>query len=793
MRSFVFKTDFLRVVPFFLLLTPSLLWSQGTLADYQRADSFDARTRGLVVGVAEAPNWIGETDRFWYRTSVQGGNRFVRVDPAALAKGPAFDHERLAASLSEIFQGRPIPRPGARPGAPGPASTSDTITAVTLPFNTFEYIDEETVIQFVLADSTWRCGLNDYVCRTAGPVPERGERDRGIGYQAGPGQLWRIQDNEPVLSPDSTTEAFIQNYNVAVRKVGSEDFTLLSQDGSEGNTYTHASMVWSPDSKKLAVYRVIPGHQREIHYVDSSPEDQLQPKHSTLIYAKPGDVLDKEEPVIFDVEGHRQIDVDNALFPNAYTLSELEWRKDGRHLTFEYNQRGHRVYRIIEVDAETGATRAVISEEPETFFYYSDARGNGGTRFRHDLNDGEEIIWMSERDGWAHLYLYDGATGRVKNQITKGEWVVRAVEWVDEENRQVWFRASGMYPGKDPYFLHYYRINFDGTGLTAFTDADGQHSVSFSPDREIYVDRWSRVDLPPVAQLRRTSDRSVIMELEEADDSALLATGWRYPEVFVSKGRDGATDIWGIIVRPTDFDPAKRYPVIEYIYAGPHAAFVPKTFSTQRNLQTMAELGFVVVQIDGMGTALRSKAFHDVSWKNIKDAGFPDRILWHRAVASRYPWYDISQVGIYGTSAGGQNSMAALLFHPEFYSVAVSAAGCHDNRMDKIWWNELWMSWPLGPHYAASSNVDNAHLLEGKLLLILPELDTNVDPSSTMQVVNALIEADKDFDFLVVPGADHGSGGQYGVRKRYDFFVRHLLGVDPPDWNKSGAGDGGAG
>ncbi|MGW8267819.1 MAG: DPP IV N-terminal domain-containing protein, partial [Longimicrobiales bacterium] len=540
MRPFVFKADFLRTLPFVLLLTPGLAWSQGTLADYQRADSFDARTRGLVVGVAEEPNWIGETNRFWYRVSVEGGNRFVRVDPAALTKGPAFDHERVAASLNGLFRDRPLPRPGARPGAAGTAEPGDTLTAVTLPFNTFEYVDGEPAIQFVLADSTWRCGLQDYACRSVGPVPERPGRGRGIGYQAGPGQLWRAQGDEPLLSPDSTMEAFIQNYNVAVRRVGAEDYTLLSRDGSEGNTYTHASMVWSPDSKKLAAYRVIPGYQREIHYVDSSPEDQLQPKHSTLIYAKPGDVLDKEQPVIFDVERQRQIDVDDALFPNAYTLSELEWRKDGRHLTFEYNQRGHQVYRIIEVDAETGAARAVISEEPETFFYYSDARGNGGTRFRHDLNDGKEIIWMSERDGWAHLYLYDGTTGEVKNQITKGEWVVRAVEWVDEENRQVWFRASGMYPGKDPYFLHYYRINFDGTGLTAFTDADGQHSVSFSPDRGFYVDRWSRVDLPPVAQLRRTSDRSVIMELEEADASALLATGWRFPEVFVSKGRDGA-------------------------------------------------------------------------------------------------------------------------------------------------------------------------------------------------------------------------------------------------------------
>jgi dipeptidyl aminopeptidase/acylaminoacyl peptidase len=287
-----------------------------------------------------------------------------------------------------------------------------------------------------------------------------------------------------------------------------------------------------------------------------------------------------------------------------------------------------------------------------------------------------------------------------------------------------------------------------------------------------------------MAELRRTSDRSLIMELETADDSALLATGWQYPEVFVSRGRDGVTEIWGVIVRPTNFDPGRRYPVIEYIYAGPHSAFVPKAFSTHRNMQAMAELGFIVVQVDGMGTALRSKAFHDVSWRNIRDAGFPDRILWHRAVAEEYLYYDLSQVGIYGTSAGGQNAMAALLFHPDFYTLAVSAAGCHDNRMDKIWWNELWMSWPLGPHYSASSNVDNAHLLRGRLLLILPELDTNVDPSSTMQVVNALIEAEKDFDFLMVPGADHGSGGEYGVRKRYDFFVEHLLGVDPPNWNQ---------
>ena len=733
--------------------------AQGTLADYQRAESFAERSRGLVVDVAEAPQWIGDSSRFWYRKSVQGGNRFVLVDAATASRAEPFDHDRLAAAIN--------------------AARGDTVSAVTLPFPRFTFVENETAIEFALADSTWRCTLAAYRCENRGAVQERiSDRNRWYPWQAGPGQRWRIPGEEPRRSPDGKLEAFIQNYNVAVRAVGEDGYRLLSQDGTEGNRYTHASLVWSPDSRLLAVYRVVPGYPREIHYVRSSPEDQIQPEHSTLLYAKPGDVLDKERPVIFDVAAGTAMEVDEALFPNAYSLSPLAWRKDGRHLTFEYNQRGHQVFRVIEVDAVSGAVRALVSEEPKTFFDYS------GKRFRFDVDDGREVVWMSERDGWNHLYLLDGATGRVKSQITKGDWVVRSVDTVDVANRRVWFKASGMDAGRDPYFLHQFSVGFDGKGLTRYTEEDGSHEVSLSPDLAFYVDRWSRVDKPPVAVLRRTSDRSVVMELERADDSALLATGWRYPEVFVAKGRDGVTDIWGIITVPTDFDPAKKYPVIESIYAGPHSSFVPKTFSTNASRQSLAELGFVVVQMDGMGTSNRSKAFHDVAWKNLKDAGFPDRILWHQAVAAKYPWYDISNVGIYGTSAGGQNSMGALLFHPEFYKVAVSAAGCHDNRMDKIWWNELWMSWPLGPQYAASSNVDNAHLLEGRLLLILPEMDTNVDPSSTLQVVNALIKADKDFDFAMAPGQDHGTGGEWGVRKRNDFFVRHILGVDPPDWNR---------
>ena len=289
----------------------------------------------------------------------------------------------------------------------------------------------------------------------------------------------------------------------------------------------------------------------------------------------------------------------------------------------------------------------MITEEPKTFFCYS------GKKFRHDLDDGKEIIWMSERDGWNHLYLYDGATGEVKHQITKGEWVVRSVVQVDEKARQIYFAASGMYPGKDPYFVHYYRINFDGTGLLPLTPGRRQsHRRRSRPTSSTTSTRIRASTCAPVTELRRTADGALVVELEKADITALTKAGWKAPEVFVAKGRDGTTDIWGVIVRPTNFDPAKKYPVIENIYAGPQGSFVPKSFAAYNAMQAQAELGFIVVQIDGMGTNNRSKAFHDVAWKNLKDAGFPDRILWHKAAAAKYPYYDITRVGLYGNVGG---------------------------------------------------------------------------------------------------------------------------------------------
>jgi dipeptidyl aminopeptidase/acylaminoacyl peptidase len=740
-----------------------------TTADYERALGLRQRYERLVIGVPETPVWIADSARFYYRRSVTGGHEFVLVDAASGEKRPAFDHERLAVSLSKLLDGK--------------------WSGQTLPFTTFRFVEAERSIEMQVDQTRVRCGLEDYACRVQQrPAPTPAGVLRGV---SGPVRGPHMNPSDtPRRSPDGKWEAIIQNYNLAVRQVDTDKLTMLSQDGSEGNYYELESVVWSPDSTKVAAYRVRPGHRRTVHYVESSPEDQLQPRHWTLQYAKPGDLLDLEQPVIFHLNPVRQLEIANTLFPNPYELSAAVWRRDGRAITFEYNQRGHQAYRIIEADAATGQTRTVVAEDAKTFFYYNGANDtrSSGKRYRYDIDDGREVIWMSERDGWNHLYLIDGATGAVKTQITRGPWPVRGVQKVDEKARQIWFSAGGRNAGEDPYFQHYYRVNFDGSALTALTTVAADHQVVYSGDMQYFVDTYSRVDLPTVSELRRTSDRSLVAELERVDAGALVKAGWKPPEVFTAKGRDGVTDIWGLIFRPSQFDPSKKYPVIENIYAGPHGSHVPKNFAALHASQAQAELGFIVVQIDGMGTSNRSKAFHDVAWQNIGDAGFPDRILWHRAVAAKDPSYDITRVGIYGGSAGGQNAMRALLFHQDFYKVAVSYAGCHDNRMDKIWWNEQWMGWPLGPQYAASSNVDHAARLQGRLLLVVGELDTNVDPASTMQVVNALIKADKTFDLLVVPGENHNAarGGEfarYGLRKQFDFFVQHLLGVTPPNWN----------
>ena len=790
-----------------LILMPRGANAQGTLDDYRRAATINQRFANLTTGLVQGESWSGRTNQAVYRVSVLGGARFVRVDADQWRKQPAFDHASVARSLSD--------------------ATGQRYTEVTLPFPSITLVDNGAAFEGDANGSRYRCVVATSACTSVGAASAAGGGRGGAGGGGGRGAgapAPRCAGETPVqagvarnevFSPDCKTVAFVQNYNIAIKSAPaptsgrggrggatSNPYTMLSTDGSEGDAYLVNSIVWSPDSKKLVAYRQKPGYKRVPYYIQSSPPDQVQPKLVPYgqapgnfgggVYPKPGDLLDSNQPAIFDVETKSQIIVDRSLFPNPYAISRAVWRKDNGAYSFQYNQRGHMIYRVLEVDATTGAVRPMIDEVTKSFFMYSDAGHNfaydvsahcrlaqgGGTC---DSYSGGEMIWASERDGWNHLYMIDGRTGRVKNQITKGDWVMRGVDSVDVPNRQIYFRAGGVNANQDPYFIHYYRINFDGTGLVAYTEADGNHNITWSADHKYYLDSYSRVDLPTVVELRRASDRATL-PLEKGDMSAAVAAGFRAPEVFVSKARDGKTDIWGIIVRPVTFDANKKYPVIEQIYAGPHGSFVPKTWGGGQALTSLAEIGFVLVQIDGMGTANRSKAFHDYAWKNIADAGFADRILWMQAVNKKYPWFDISRVGIYGTSAGGQNAAGAVFFHPEFYKVAVANSGCHDNRMDKIWWNEAWMG-EMGPHYAANSNVTAAKNLKGHLYLTVGEMDTNVDPSSTMQVVNALIEAGKDFDLLVTPNGGHGATGPDGTRRRNDFFVRWLLGVTPPDWN----------
>ena len=430
------------------------------------------------------------------------------------------------------------------------------------------------------------------------------------------------------------------------------------------------------------------------------------------------------------------------------------------------------------MSAQTGKVRTIIEETAATFVNYP-------RHFRYDFADTSKMIWMSERDNWNHLYLYNAAKGKVIKQITKGTWCVREIVKVDEKAKAIYFSASGVNPNEDPYHIHYYRIDMDGKNMICLTPAEGNHQAVFNYDMKYVVDKYSKVDTPPVTELRSGVDGALISTIAKADISKLKESGWVAPEIFKAKARDGITDIWGIIQRPTNFDPTKKYPVIEYIYAGPGDAYTPKSFIAYNwNTTALAELGFIVVQMDGMGTAWRGKKFEELCYKNLKDAGFPDRELWIKAAAAKYPYIDANNVGIFGASAGGQESTTAVLLHGDFYKAAYSSCGCQDNRMDKIWWNELWMGYPVDKSYEECSNVVNAHKLQGALMLVVGELDDNVDPSSTFQVANALEKAGKDFELVVLPGVHHTMGEKFGEHKRFDFFVKNLLKVTPPKWNE---------
>lgn len=725
--------------------------SQGTVEDYNRAYSLRSLYGAQQVYYSGVnPVWIEDTGNFWYVRHTPQGDEYVRVDAARRKRSALFDQWKMAEALSR--------------------QTGKSFGPMDLPLRQCRVTAGMDTLRFVAEETNWCYDIRRNRLSREGKV-----------VSPPPARHWMEVDDEkeggPVLSPDGRYMAYIRNDNVYVREQATGKERQLSLDGTSGNYYS-VDIRWSPDSRKVAACRIRPAEKRYVYYVESSPSDQLQPRLHKQEYAKTGDELRFKVPCIFDVETGKNLIPSTVLFDRQYELYGPVWNKDSKAITFEYNERGHKVYRVLEMSAVDGSVRPLIEEKEEKYVNYPRI-------YRNYLQDGKRIIWSSERDNYNHLYMYDRATGKPTHQITSGNWYVREVQYVDERNEQIYFSANGMNPEEDPYLIHYYRIGFDGKGLVKLTPEEGMHKAWYSPDHRYLVDVYSKVDQAPVTVLRDARDGRVLMPLEKADISRLLANGWKAPEVFTAKGRDGKTDMWGIIYRPSNFDPSRKYPVIEYIYSGPGDQYVPKTFSSYNWWMTsLAELGFIVVQVDGMTTSFRSKEFEEVCYKNLKDAGLPDHIAWIKAAAQKYPYMDIDRVGIFGCSAGGQESTAAVLFHPEFYKAAYSACGCHDNRMDKIWWNELWMGYPVDESYKACSNVENAHLLQRPLMLVVGEMDDNVDPASTMQVANALIKANKDFDLVVIPGARHTMGEDFGEHKRYDFFVRHLLGVNPPAWDK---------
>lgn len=778
------------------------------------------------------PHWIKGEAKFWYRNDNPGGEReFFLVDAESGEKRPAFDHKKIDPKTIEKLEfdqqllkavGRsktwtidresgeirenegkaePTGLPSGnliRPSRGGGPETNIIFKNALQIRVELVWIDPsgnkrsygfleagEERDQHTFAGHVW--AIFDDEKRLRGVF--EGRRGGGIARIAGPPKV-PPPNKKPapkkaaeVDSPDKKWAAFVRDDQLWIRNEETAEETQLSKDANAKNSFRRSAsrdramgmnynkpdypetlpeVWWSPDSKKLIAAQTTVVPEPRVHYLEVMPKTKLQ----SYPYFKAGDAIPEKTLRLFDLESKSEIEVDQQLLKNPWGYGHFRWERDSSRFIFLFNQRGHQALRLCAIDADSGELTALVDETSETFINYSNKT------FLRFFDETREFIWMSERDGWNHLYLFDSDSGELKNQITKGEWVVRGVDKIDPDKRTIDFRVCGVREGEDPYHIHHCRVNFDGSDFTILTEGDGTHEIHWSPDRRFFVDTWSRVDLPPVHVLR-DAEGKLVVELETCDASEIELL----PIRFTAKGRDGETDIHGIIHLPGNMAPSTQYPVVECIYAGPHGQHVPKSFrSRYRHQRQIADRGFFVVQIDGMGTNWRSKEFLDVAWRNLGDAGFPDRIAWIRAAAEKWGAMDISRVGIYGGSAGGQNAAGAVMRHGDFYKAAVADCGCHDNRMDKIWWSEAWMGWPVGDHYAESSNVDQAHRLNSELLLIVGGKDRNVDPASTMQVAAALIKADKDFDLLVIPEAGHGAAETaYGSRRRVEFFVEHLI------------------
>lgn len=742
------------------------LAAQITTADYARAEQrLPTNAAKLVFRDRVTPNWIAGSDRFWYRVTTPAGAEFIYVDPARKIRRPAFDRSRLATALSQ--------------------AADTTFAADSLPFQTLEWKEEgnRTVIVVEARGKRWRCELAAYRCSGVGAVSK-----------PSPGEL---------PSPDGKWALFAKDYNLYLRDLATGAERPLTTDGSYRNDYgstpeastsfvTTARIgtphppeaLWSPDSKRVLTYQLDQRGRPELHLIQSVlPDSNIRPKLWSYVYPLPGDTLvSTAKWVFFDVAGQRvdaKLDPFFVLFNSPIAFQEVWWDSTGQRTFFLQHERGVRAMWLKQLDPATGAVRTLAEERGPTLVEATLLLGTKPNIYV--FKDGRSAVWFSQRDGWAHLYLVNTETGSVIRQITKGPWVTRELLRVDEAAGKIYFTAGGREPGRDPYYRHLYVINLDGSGLTLLSPEDAEHEITLSPSGRWAVDRYSRVDLPPVNVVRSVDGKSVL-PLEQADITRLLATGWRFPERFTVKAADDSTDLYGIILRPAHFDSTKKYPVIEEIYPGPQSGKVPKAFTAGSDHHALVELGMVGVEVDGRGTPLRSKAFHNFSYRHLETAGaLEDHLTAYRQLGRRYSWLDLDRVGIYGHSGGGFASAHAILAYPDFYKVAVSSAGDHDQRSYLALWGETYHGLPVDETWRAQANQTLAKNLKGKLLLAYGDMDDNVHFDQTIYLIDALTKANKDYDLLVLPGGSHAfAANRYFRRRRWDYFVRHLMGQTPP-------------
>jgi dipeptidyl-peptidase-4 len=737
---------------------------QLTAEDYARAERFlGATTAPLATGTGVRPTWLTD-GRFWYRTNVASGSAFFVVDPARRTREALFDQGRLASALSAAAGGR--------------------VEGNRLPFQTFELAKDSRSITVSVRDRRWTCDLQRYTCA--------------------PADTMRAPQNSSV-SPDGRWAVFIKDHNLWARELATGTETQLTSDGvpdfgyaTDNAGWTRSSrpvVTWSPDSRQIATFQHDGRGVRDMHLVSTNvgsprldswkyplPGDSVIFRISRVIISQGPDGQPRVVRLRMPPDQHRSTVSDHVACSSG-TICDVQWYPDGSHLAFVSSSRDHKSAWFRVANAQTGEVRTLFEERMPTQVGDASLTEN----LWRVLPASNELIWWSQRDNWIHLYLYDLTTGRLKNRITTGEGNVDDILRVDERARTIYFMGSGKEPGRDPYFQHLYRIGFDGRGQTLLTPENANHIVSVSPDGKHFVDTYSTPNTPPITVVRDVNGR-VAQTLERADISRLLATGWKPPTPVRMKARDGRTDIYGLMYTPSNLDSTKKYPIINHIYPGPQSGSVgTRSFSPARaDNQAVAELGFVVVEIDGMGTPGRSKAFADAYYGRMGDNTLPDQIAGMKELAQRYAFIDIDKVGIWGHSGGGFATAAAMLRHPDFFDVGIAQSGNHDNRNYEDDWGERYQGLLVKngdtDNYADEANQTYAKNLRGKLLLAHGAMDDNVPPYNTTLVVDALIKAGKDFDLLIFPQARHGYGAEnnYMMRRRWDYFVKHLLGAEPP-------------